>query len=80
MLVSSFKLIRKLLVLAVLLGGLALVGINNDQPVEALRCCTTCDTLAEACDNFCLDFPNHPHCSVCVQQVINCYNHCDMGC
>jgi hypothetical protein len=80
MLVSSFKLIRKLLVLAVLLGSLAVVGLQKGQAVSALRCCTICDTLAESCENFCEFNPDHPHCHVCAQQVLTCYNSCDPGC
>lgn len=80
MLVSSFKLIRKLLVLAVLLSGLALAGLLQDQPVKALQCCTVCDSLSESCSNFCDSFPSHPHCHVCQQQASHCYHTCDPGC
>jgi len=80
MLVSSFKLIRKLLVLAVLLGGLALLGLQQGQPVAARQCCSFCDVMAESCENFCESFPSHPHCHVCQQQVVNCYDGCDSGC
>jgi hypothetical protein len=80
MLVSSFKLIRKLLVLALLLSGLAVAGLNQGQPVKAQQCCSFCEVMDEACQNWCEFHPDTVHCHACPAQVVNCFQGCDPGC
>jgi len=77
---SNLNLVRKFIVLGAMLGCLLFALSFDKQPVQALQCCTVCDSMSESCGNFCDSFPEHIHCKICSQQAANCYHNCDPGC
>ena len=75
----TFKLVRKLLVLATLCVCLGLLSTSNltVQPVAAMRCCSEC----EANDSECYNLSDPWWISMCLNHnMATCWNRCDSGC
>ena len=77
MLKTFSKLIRKLMMLAILSGSLIFVLGMHTSSTKAFapKCCWECDNLAEACDTIC---DVHPQgCATCMANVTTCYAICN---
>ncbi len=80
MLKNNLKLVRKFIVLAILLGGLALAGLHENQPVKAWQCCSHCEVISGLCQSHCEADPNSQECHACTITVNYCSNHCSPDC
>ena len=74
------RMLQKMLILAVLFGGLAFViTSNNNSTVNAARCCSECQELEEFCDqnSGCADCPykTYDQCEA-AQGIISCMSTC----
>ena len=71
------KLIRKMMVLAILSGGLIFVlGMHtNSAKAFAPKCCWECDNLALICEEVCETNPQQ--CTPCRNNVAACYVTCN---
>jgi hypothetical protein len=73
-----FKLFRKYLVLAVLLGGLGLALSSNKNSAYAAICCSACDANYENCIPTCA-FGDRDFEIACLLACEATYNHCYSG-
>jgi hypothetical protein len=80
---NVLKLSRRLLILAILSGGLFVTLMtmpSNSAQATGAKCCWQCDELSLVCDELCETNPQQ--CTPCRNHVIACYATCnpDPGC
>ncbi len=78
----NLKIIRKFVILLFLVGGVAYLGYqNNNQPVEAAQCCSSCPGGGDPgyglvlCEAQCGSAANSCY-DACESQVYRCYGTC----
>jgi hypothetical protein len=82
---NVLKLSRRLLILAVLSGGLFVTLVmmpSNSAQATGAKCCSECELDEGLCQAYCQIHPTFPLCAECQDDVRECFRTCnpDPGC